>query len=58
MLAGSIIGSLVWPASAVEVPPGESEGKTGSLFGRMPSGSGEVGGEGGEGGDAPGRGAA
>ena len=36
VLAISIVASLVWPASAVEVPAGESEGKTGSIFGRMP----------------------
>ena len=47
-LAVSIGASLIWPASAMEVPPGESEGKTGSIFGRLPS----------SGGDEPGRGAA
>jgi tellurite resistance protein TerC len=36
-LAISVIASLIWPASAVEVPPGESEGKTGSIFGRLPA---------------------
>jgi tellurite resistance protein TerC len=38
VLVASIVGSLIWPQSAVHVPAGESEGKTGSLFGRMPSG--------------------
>jgi len=47
-LAISVAASLIWPASAVEVPPGEPDGKTGSLFGRLPH----------SGGDEPGRGAA
>ena len=35
-LAVSIIASLMYPLSAQHVPAGESEGKTASLFGRMP----------------------
>jgi tellurite resistance protein TerC len=35
VLAISIIASLVWPRHAMEVTPAESEGKTGSIFGRM-----------------------
>ena len=35
-LAVSIIASLMYPLSAQHVPAGESEGKTASLFGRLP----------------------
>jgi TerC family integral membrane protein len=38
VLAASIILSLVFPQSAVHVPAGASEGKTQSLFGRLPAG--------------------
>ena len=38
VLAASIILSLIFPQSAVHVPTGSSEGKTQSLFGRLPSG--------------------
>ncbi|HYD52671.1 MAG TPA: TerC family protein [Gemmatimonadaceae bacterium] len=54
VLAASIVASLIWPASAVHVEPEESEGKTGSLFGRLPSSGDGGAGEGGE----SGRGAA
>ncbi|HEY0994377.1 MAG TPA: TerC family protein [Gemmatimonadaceae bacterium] len=35
VLALSIVASLLWPRHAMEVTPKESEGKTGSIFGRM-----------------------
>ncbi len=35
VLTISIVASLLWPKSAVEVTPTESEGKTGSIFGRV-----------------------
>jgi tellurite resistance protein TerC len=50
VLAISVVASLIWPASAVEVRRGESEGRTGSIFGRLRSSDGE--------GDEGGRGAA
>jgi len=38
VLAVSIVASLIWPQSGLEVDPEEREGETGSIFGRLPSG--------------------
>jgi tellurite resistance protein TerC len=48
VLAISVVASLLWPSSAMEVPRGQSEGRTGSFFGRLRSSGGEDG-EGGRG---------
>jgi tellurite resistance protein TerC len=36
VLALSVIASLLWPQSAIEVPREKHEGPTGSIFGRLP----------------------